>query len=138
MSYSEWLAAICLWREGRGLSLSALAGIWNVIQNRMNDAHNRWPKTISGVITQHAQFSSFLQSDPNVTKFPVEPSPGKPASPDWNAFLDCMTVVTGALNPDNTNGANSYESLPADADKPDWADPSKMTVQIGPIRFYKL
>ena len=137
MNYEQWLAALCLWREGRGLSMPALSGIWHVILNRANDSAKRWPQSIPGVILQHAQFSSFLQSDPNVTKFPVPPVSG-PASPDWNAWLDCQTVVSSSLDPDSTLGANHYESLPADAERPAWADPAKMTTQIGPIRFYKL
>ena len=137
MTYEQWLAALCLWREGRGLSLPALSGMWHVILNRTSDPAKRWPRTIDGVILQHAQFSSFLQSDPNVTQFPKSPLPDAKPSPDWLAFLDCQTVVSTSLDPDATLGANHYEAEPGDK-RPDWADPSKITTQIGPIRFYKL
>lgn len=138
MNYEQWLAALCLWREGRGLSLSALSGIWHVIQNRATDEQRRWPRTIAGVILQHAQFSSFLATDPNATKFPLPPTPPQGASADWAAFLDCMTVVSSELDADGTMGANAYESLPPESVKPAWAAPDKVTVQIGPIRFYRL
>ena len=133
MNYDQFMGALCLWREGRGQSKVALTGVWYVIQNRAADAKKRWPQTIPGVILQHAQFSSFLQSDPNVTKFPL---PG--STQDWRAWLDCLDVVTVPIGGDPTNGANHYESLPPDAHKPDWADPEKISARIGSFRFYKL
>ncbi len=141
LAYDQVLAALCLWREGRGSTVTAINGIWHVIQNRTTDTKKRWPRTISGVILEHAQFSSFSAGDPNAVKFPVEPATGLPgslSSPDWKAFQDCMAVVQTVLAADSTNGANCYESLPPEATKPAWADPDKITVTIGPFRFYKL
>lgn len=137
MNYEQWLAALAIWREARGESLQAKTGVWHVIQNRANDEHRRWPRSIAGVILQHAQFSSFLQSDPNCVRFPI-PSQDGAESLDWKAFLDCQTVVESPLNADPTEGANMYESLPDGAKRPTWAEPIKMTVQIGAIRFYRI
>lgn len=138
MSYDEWLAALCIWREARGESLAAKTGVWHVIQNRTADEQRRWPRTIAGVILQHAQFSSFLQSDPNCVRFPIQPMPPQTASADWDAFLDCQTVVESPLNADPTQGANSYESLPEGAKRPAWATVEALTCQIGAIRFYRI
>jgi Cell Wall Hydrolase len=137
MTYEQWLAALCLWREARGASVEALTAIWFVIVNRSQDAKLRWPRTIPGVILQFRQFSSFNAGDPNATKFPSPPLPGNPASPDWSAFLKCQEAVTTQLGSDLTNGATNYESEPPNQ-LPDWADPAKLTVTIAPFRFYKL
>lgn len=135
MSYEEFLAALCLWREARGCSLPCLTAIWWVIQNRAMDSRDRWPKSIPGVILQHAQFSSFTAGDPNATKFPMATPIG---NADWAAWLDCMVAVTTSLGPDPTNGGTNYESIPDPAERPAWADPSKITLELGPFRFYKL
>jgi Cell Wall Hydrolase len=137
--YEQWLAALCIWREARGESLAAKTGVWHVIQNRAYDEQRRWPRTVAGVILQHAQFSSFLQSDPNCVRFPIPPIPPQTAPMDWVAFLDCQIVVGSSLNADPTQGANFYESYPEPPDpaKMPWFDPANLTVQIGPIRFYR-
>jgi hypothetical protein len=139
MNYDQWLASICLWREARGQSLAALTAIWWVIQNRANDAAHRWPKTIPGVILQPRQFSSFNASDPNATKFPMPPiNPNGPPGVDWSAYLNCQAAVTVPIGGDPTNGATNYESIPEAENRPAWCDPSKITLTVGPFRFYKL
>jgi hypothetical protein len=137
LSYSQWLGALCLWREARGSSIAALTAIWHVINNRMNDPAHRWSRSIPGVILQHAQFSSFNAGDPNAVKFPVPPPTGTFASADWKAFADCVSVVT-AKSDDPTKGANGYESLPVESTKPSWCQPDKITLTLGPFRFYRL
>ena len=138
LTYDQWMAALCLWREGRGSSVQALTGIYNVILNRTKDPHNRWPKTIPSVILQHAQFSSFSAGDPNAVKFALPPtSDTATPSADWAAWLNCVMAVTAPLGADPTNEATNYESCEPDK-LPPWADKNKMTCQIGAFRFYKL
>lgn len=132
MIYEQFLLSLCLWREVRGQSQAARAAVAAVIRNRSTDAEHRWPKTIPGVILQPRQFSSFNAGDPNAVLFPV-PSNVQ----DWEAWQDCCDVATMPLTADPTQGANSYESEPAGM-LPRWADPEKITVIIGPFRFYKL
>lgn len=127
-----YLRCLCLWREARGSSLPALAAINSVITNRMNDPHNRWPKSATGVILQPLQFSSFNASDPNSTKLP---DPRHPQ--DWVAWCDCVLVATAPLGGDNTNGSTNYHSCEA-GKFPSWADQDKLKVQIGPFYFYAL
>jgi spore germination cell wall hydrolase CwlJ-like protein len=137
MTYDDFMLALCIWREGRGQSKAALSGIAAVVRNRANQP-GRWPNTIPGVILQHAQFSSFNSTDPNSAKFPIPPS-GAHFSPfgDWQAWLDCLEVVSGSPS-DPTAGATNYESIEDPAKRPEWAEPSRMTAQIGAFRFYRL
>lgn len=138
LTYDQWIAALALWREARGSSIQAMTGIYNVILNRTKDPHNRWPKTIPGVILQHAQFSSFSFSDPNVVKFPLPPVSGTATpSPDWTAWVNCVMAVTAPLGADPTSGATNYESCEPDK-LPPWADKNKLTTTIGLFRFYRL
>jgi cell wall hydrolase len=136
MSYGEWLAALAIWREARGQSLQAMHAIWWVIQNRVMD--KRWPNTVSGVVRQRLQFSSMTASgDPNLLVYPEEPANGAAPAPDWVAFLNAQVAITTDLGGDPTHGANHYHSMPI-GKEPHWADPAKMTVAIGPFRFYCL
>ena len=140
MTYEQWLAAVCLWREARGQSIAVKTAIWHVIQNRASDAKRRWPRTISGVVAQRMQFSSMTApGDPNLVLWPTEPIPGANAGADWNAFLDCQTVVESPLAADPANGANMYESEPVDK-RPKWSDPNEatLTLDLGNTRFYRL
>lgn len=141
MTYEDFMAALCLWREGRGSSKQALAGVYNVILNRTRDPGHRWSRSIPGVILQAYQFSSFNSGDPNSIKFPMPPPAGTIPTPDWNAFLDCCAVIEAcaALPADPTSGANMYHSFPAgDPHTPSWADPKKHTCDIGAFHFFKL
>ncbi len=138
MSYDQFIAALCLWREGRSAGKAALAGIWSVLRNRVADPLHRWPRSLPGVITQRAQFSSFSAGDPNATKFPIPDSRA-----DWQAWLDCVGVVCAPVYGDPTDGATNYEScqpgeLPAWASDDTFTPNDRLTVKIGPFRFYKL
>ena len=133
MGYEQWLAAVCIWREARGESIASKTAIWHVIQNRAADPEHRWPRSISAVVAQHAQFSSMTApGDPNLIQWPTS-SP----SADWNAFLDCQSVVQSPLNADPTEGSNMYHSEPA-GQEPYWVKDATPTVTIGAIKFYKL
>lgn len=128
MNYDQWLAALCVWREARGVGLAAMHAVWWVIRNRSNDPGRRWPRSIAGVILQPFQFSSFNHDDPNATKFPLTAD---------ESFVNAQAAITADLGGDPTNGANSYESEPP-GKLPKWADPLRITVTIGPFRFYRL
>ena len=146
LTASEFLQALCIYREARGESMAAKAAILAVIRNRAADAQGRWPKTTSAVILQPAQFTSFSPNDPSVSVFPQPKTPGA-----WQAWLDCCEVVTSPMSEDPTGGATNYHSIPDDGysyknakgemvnlKPPTWADPAKLTLQIGKTRFYKL
>ena len=140
------LARLAMYREARGESMAAKAGVLAVLRNRANDPKNRWPKTLAGVVLEPGQFSSFSAKDPNSVVFP---NPAHAA--DWQSWLDCCEVFDVPLIADPTMGANSYHSIP-DAGytykntegktvtlmPPSWADPAKLTAQIGNTKFYRL
>ncbi len=133
MNYDQFLEALALFREARGSSLAAKAAVLAVIRNRAADALNRWPKTTGDVVTQPKQFSSFNANDPNVTKWPTQKQPVERA-----AWQDCLAVVETVMTADPTHGANHYHSIPDGQPLPSWADPAKLTVTVGPFKFYKL
>lgn len=128
-----YLAALCIWREARSRSETEQLGCYWVIRNRANDPAKRWPRTFAGVITQRYQFSSFTVGDPNQVKFPIAEG-----SADWTAWCAIWDKINAEPKPDPTRGANGYECLPPGHVRPAWADPAKLTVQIGSTRFYKL
>lgn len=133
LTASEFVLALCLFREMRGESKAGKAAVLAVIRNRTVDSRHRWPKTTTGVILQPYQFSSFNSNDPNNRVFPDVASPGA-----WQAWLDCCDVVTTPLTADPTNGATNYEAMPPGTIRPTWADASKLTIEIGNTRFYRL
>lgn len=147
LTASEFVEALALYREARGESLPCKAAILAVIRNRTTDTQFRWPRTSIAVITQPNQFSSFSPNDPNAKVWP----PAATWTAQSQAWIDCCGVVQTPLTADPTDGANSYHSIPDEGYNykdssgkdvklmpPSWADPSKMTVQIGKTRFYKL
>lgn len=141
LTTEQFIEALCLYREMRGESLPAKAAVLAVIRNRATDPEYRWPRSTVGVITQPLQFSSFNSDDPNSK---VWPTPGgNPGA--WQAWAQCCDVVTTAMTADPTMGATNYEAISPDkldafrqSKEGAWADPAKMTVQIGKTRFYKL
>lgn len=134
LTANEYLEALAIYREGRGESKAAKAAMLAVIRNRAAESPKYgWPKTTSGVITQKWQFSSFNPDDPNATVWPDYTSPGR-----WQAWLDCCDVVQTPMLADPTDGANHYEAIEDGTKRPKWADPAKMTIEIGKTRFYRL
>lgn len=146
LTFDQFMGSLCLFREARGSSVTTMNAIWWVLNNRSNDAAGRWPKFISDVVMQPGQFSSFNSDDPNSGTFPL-----RKHAADWSAYQNCMLVVSNPLGNDPTNGANSYHAIP-DAGytykkkdgttvtimPPSWADPAKLTLQLGDTKFYKL
>jgi len=124
--------ALCVWREMRGESEQARLGCFWVITNRSKDMLQRWPRTLYGVVTQPAQFTSFSVMDPNYSK-----QPRRTDMADWQAWQEIMALCD---NPgvDPTLGANQYEAVPDGEKRPNWATQAAMTVQIGRTRFYKI
>lgn len=133
MSYDEFLGALCIFREARGASMPAKVAIWWVLRNRAADPRARWPKTIAGCVTEPYQFSSFNKGDPNSTLFPDQKQ-----IQDWDAWQDCQDAVMVAIGGDPTDGATNYHSIPDGQPLPSWADSAKLTVTIGPFKFYRL
>jgi N-acetylmuramoyl-L-alanine amidase len=131
--YDLMMGALCLFREARGVPPEQMLCVWWAILNRVNDPWNRWPKYISDVVTEPEQFSSFNPTDPNSHLFP-----SRRYSEDWGAFMQCLWIVAGPLGADPTHGANFYHTIPDGEPYPIWADPAKLTLELGPFKFYRL
>jgi spore germination cell wall hydrolase CwlJ-like protein len=130
----EYLLALCIWREARSASVAAWLGIYWVIQNRIGKPGFR--PSLSRVILQPFQFSSFNKNDPNVTRFPI-----KAKTPDWTTWTRIRELIV-APGPDPTFGALFYESFPVDKlpeirQHQPWFSAAKQTAKIGPFRFYR-
>lgn len=125
--------ALCVWREMRGESDEARLGCYWVIQNRMKDMLNRWPKTAYEVVTQASQFSSFNRGDPNSSVLPK-----KIMKADWQAWLEISAMVDSPGDVDPVSGANMYEALADGQPRPPWATQNNLVKQIGATRFYKI
>lgn len=145
----SFITRLCIFREARGESLAAKAGVLAVLRNRVNDPKNRWPKTLAQVVTQPFQFSSMNRNDPNVTawpKAPIVPSVKPPYSPDWLAWLDCCTVYDAPLTADPTMGATHYHDSSIPPPAVAWLGPGHTvadlealkTCEIGKLSFYRL
>ena len=124
-----YMLALCLWREARGEPIEGKAAVADVILTRAAD--RRWPKTITGVITQRRQFSAFNSDDPNVTKYP---DPAGRNLTDWRAFVDCLAVAATAIDQGPTGSANHYHA--ASIARPRWAAKMQPMGRIGRHIFY--
>jgi hypothetical protein len=132
--YPYFLAALCVWREARGQSIEARRGVWWVLQNRVGKLGFR--PSLTRVVLQPFQFSSFNAHDPNVTKFPNEAVPL-----DWQAWQEILDIAESP-DADPTGGAVYYESFPLEQldairARDPWFAADKMTVQIDAVRFYR-
>ena len=140
MSYQLVLLALVLWREARGRTLNEKLAIAHVIANRATDPQERWPKTLSGVICEHEQFTS-ISPPKSITPAELSNAVAWPKDGDPN-FLECCQIAddfgSACEGPDPTGGATNYYSDPIPA-IPSWAaDASKETAHIGVFHFFKL
>jgi spore germination cell wall hydrolase CwlJ-like protein len=115
-----FMLALCVYREARGESPLGKALVAQTILNRSKDPKKRWPRTVTGVILQPLQFSSFNKSDPNVSVFPKEGEP---------AWVECVSAAQRALqaNPPLTT-ANHYltAALFNSPKRPSWASTGRI------------
>lgn len=129
------LLELCCWRESQDQPFDAKRAVCHVIKNRSLVA-SWWNGHIAGslsrVILQKWQFSSFNVGDPNEKKWPADEDP---------SFADCcaaaIPVYTGD-DADNTNGATYYYDTSIDWPEA-WGPQSGYvnTIDIGRLRFWK-
>jgi hypothetical protein len=129
LTQDQWMGALCLWREARGCTHESRLGVYWVLLNRVRDPRRRWPGNLTDVVLEPKQFSSFNVGDPNSVKFPN--------STDV-AFEACCEIAQSPGVSDPTIGATNYHSIPEGKPLPAWADPAKLTITIGPFKFYRL
>jgi hypothetical protein len=135
-NYSNFLLALCVWREARGCTTLERMGVKHVILNRVAKPAGPYLhcKSIPETILCHAQFSSFNPNDANTIKFPnpfdIE---------DYRAFAEICNIIDDPTT-DPTNGADSYYNSRGVIVPPAWAtrNQDKFKVQLGESLFYKL
>lgn len=119
------LLALCVWREARGESPDAKFGVACVIQNRIAMAPAQGFKSdVRGNILKPWAFSSFMDGDPNSTKYP------NVMDASW---LECLNAAQSE-DPDNTGGAVFYFSPPL-TDPPHAWGPVRVTAVIDHLTF---
>jgi N-acetylmuramoyl-L-alanine amidase len=123
------LCSLCVWREARGEGLLGKRGVAHVVKNR-SDNPSWWGHSVSTVILERYQFSSFNPGDPNADQWPADNDP---------AYSDSLTVSEDVLvngDSDITQGATSYFDISIPT--PIWAGSMTLTLAVGRLRFYKL
>lgn len=138
------LLAMCLFGEGRGESPEAILAIAQVIVNRARHAHRVFgsraganlAENICRVILKPRQFSCFLESDPNYPKIFRPLDYESPAV--WQRCVDAAEEAFARGEQPDALTLNSDHYFDDSLQPPTWANPSKHTVQIGRLRFYRL
>ena len=131
--YSQFMVALCTWREARGEMPAGHLAVARTIYNRSNDEKRRWPPEPARVVLQTFQFSAVNVGDPNSVKYP-----------DFGELAYYLavaqTAATMAASVDPTGGANHYftTALLDTPREPGWYDASKVTATIGNHVFLKL
>lgn len=127
LKYDEFLLALCVWREARGEIYEGKQMIVQVIRNRAKDEKSRWPNSITRVILQPNQFSSFNYADRNSTLFPF------PGDISWG---DCVRAVMDEPSTlIKTCGANHYHRT--DITK-SWSQKYLWKTELGNHTFFKI
>lgn len=130
MTYDDFMCALCIFREARGCTKDEQICVLHVMINRALDPQQRWPHTLAEIVQQPFQFSSFNDDDPNSLRFPTRKIPN-----DWQAWLNILQVVASPTMADPTFGANHYYS---GLTVPYWAKGKVPTLELGPLKFFKL
>ncbi|MBI4999753.1 cell wall hydrolase [Candidatus Gottesmanbacteria bacterium] len=129
------LLARTIYGEAGGEPKEAKIGVGWAIRNRVEDLANRWGKTYHEVILAEGQYDSLWNrwTYDKVRNPPINDPKEKNA---WKESYDAAQKVIDGKIDDPTNGANHFYATTIP--KPDWADESKFTTQIGITRFHKL
>jgi len=138
------LLAMCLFGEARGESDAARQAVAQVILNRARTPHRvfgsradrSWEENLRRVILKPWQFSCFLPDDPNCAKLlrPLEHA----SAAVWQRCVDAAQRALEHGDEPDALTLNSDHYFDDSLQTPTWADPSKQTVLIGRLRFYRL
>lgn len=126
-TWDDGVAIRTLYGEARGESVEGRKAVAHVILNRQKTG--RWGKTLAQVCLKKAQFSCWLQTDPNwkvITSLS-----------DYDTIMIEMAAALNAARqePDPTNGATHYYAVSMPT-APAWTLGAKFECQIGHHKFY--
>lgn len=123
------LLALCIWREARGEIRLAKEGVGWVVMNRCRMAPSQgFARSIPGNILKPWAFSSFMEGDPNSTKYP---------EPNDLSWVDSLGAAEALGLVDPTNGAVFYFSRPLTEPPHAWGNVTHSTT-IGGLQFYRI
>lgn len=132
------IVARTIWGEARGESLEGKIAVGWIIRNRADNPKwwSRNPDDIpddtpAAVCRDPAQFSCWLESDPNRAKLLA-------VTVTDAAFRECLMVTAGVLSgnmADPTGGANHYHAMSV---APRWAVGRQPDARVGNHLFYKI
>ena len=127
-SADQFMLALCLWREARGVGNSGMVGVGSVIRNRVLKHESSYYFEI----VKPWQFSSITaKGDPQLGLYPAG------VDQSWNLAVRIAIGIIGDDIADTTEGATLYydDSIPFPAG---W-DIHKVedTVKIGRLNFFK-
>ena len=146
------LLAMCLFGEARGESDLARRAVAQLLLNRARNPRRvfgskpgaDFAENLRRVILQPWQFSCFNPDDANRAKLLHPLDHEEPAV--WERCLRCARQALQAGDYNAQHNADQRDELTANSDHyfddsihtPSWADPSKQTVKIGRLNFYRL
>lgn len=122
------IVARTLWGEARGEGIAGMQAVANVIANRVK-AGGWFGPGWKEVCQKPYQFSTWNPGDPNRSKVLAVTT----ADSDFRMALAIATQAVDGVLADITKGALYYH---ADYVTPTWADPAKITAEIGSHVFY--
>lgn len=125
MNYSQFILALTLWREARGVSSAARQAIACVIRNR---AAKRKDRDIVAVCTAPYQFSSMAApGDANLVKWPAV---------NDIQMADCLAIAGLVNGRDTTGGAIFYFTPPLTQPPKEWGNVVG-TLIVDTVRFWR-
>ena len=122
------LLALTVWREARGESPLAKAGVaWTVMNRCLLAPAQGFKHDLRSNILKPWAFSSFMAGDPNAVKYPAESDPVWP---------DCLSAARLVAD-DPTDGGVFYFSPPLTAPPHAWGA-VEHSATIGHLQFYRV
>ena len=138
------LYAMAVFGEARGEKLLGMEAVAQVMTNRAKFPHvvfgsrpgKTYEENLRAVLLKPTQFSCFLSDDPNFHKLfaPLKYE----STVIWMMCLSCAEAMMIAHEKDDSFTQNSDHYFDSSIQPPSWADPTKATVKIGRLNFYRI
>lgn len=119
---------LTVWREARGASADARAGVaWSVLNRVARPSW--WGRDVLGVLAKRWQYSSLTDPrDPQLTRWPTTEDTSW-----WECLATACDVLDG-LVPNPVPGADSYHDQ--SIAPPEWAARARRVATLGRLTFY--
>ncbi|WP_431854360.1 cell wall hydrolase [Azospirillum sp.] len=124
------VVARTLWGEARGEGIAGMVAVASVIQNRARNPR-WWGNSAAGVCLKPAQFSCWLESDPNRAKLLAVTD----ADRSFRLALEITDDLHAGRLHDVTTGADHYHTRGV---APAWSKGKVACAEVGVHRFFRL